>query len=127
MAFRNRTVLTCSAEGNPLPKYQWLQKLPSQQVMKRAYEDNYVIEDVSYDHQGDYVCEAINVIGGHRKIVQSDPVNIEVRGESFGVFRGFVNRRDSGNFPFPVSTSSESIHISFRNGLDESFDSIVNV
>jgi hypothetical protein len=28
----NRTIMTCSAEGNPLPKYQWLQKLPSQQV-----------------------------------------------------------------------------------------------
>ena len=29
----NRTVLTCQAEGNPAPKYQWLQKLPSQQVL----------------------------------------------------------------------------------------------
>ena len=29
----NRSILTCSAEGNPLPKYQWLQKLPSQQVI----------------------------------------------------------------------------------------------
>ena len=28
----NRSILTCSAEGNPLPKYQWLQKLPTQQV-----------------------------------------------------------------------------------------------
>jgi hypothetical protein len=28
----NRTIFTCSAEGNPLPKYQWLQQLPSRQV-----------------------------------------------------------------------------------------------
>ena len=28
----NKTIMTCSAEGNPLPKYQWLQKMPSQQV-----------------------------------------------------------------------------------------------
>ena len=29
----NTSVLTCSAEGNPLPKYQWLQKLSTQQVI----------------------------------------------------------------------------------------------
>jgi len=34
----NRTILTCSAEGNPLPKYQWLQKLPSQQVRFCVYK-----------------------------------------------------------------------------------------
>ena len=77
----NRTILTCSAEGNPLPKYQWLQKLPSQQVLKRGYEDRLVIDETTYDHQGDYVCEAINAIGGQRKIVQSDPIHIEVRGK----------------------------------------------
>ena len=30
----NKTIMTCSAEGNPLPKYQWLQKMPSQQVTR---------------------------------------------------------------------------------------------
>ena len=33
----NRSILTCSAEGNPLPKYQWLQKLPSQQVIYNLF------------------------------------------------------------------------------------------
>ena len=77
----NRTTLTCSAEGNPLPKYQWLQKLPTQQVLKRGYEDRLVIDDTTYDHQGEYVCEAINMIGGQKKIVQSEEVHIEVRGK----------------------------------------------
>ncbi len=76
----NRTILTCAAEGNPPPKYQWLQKLPTQQVLKRGYEDKLVLDDTTYDHQGDFVCEAVNVIAGNKKLVQSDPIHIEVRG-----------------------------------------------
>ena len=51
------------------------------QVLKRGYEDRLVIDETTYDHQGDYVCEAINKIGGAEKIMQSDPIHIEVRGE----------------------------------------------
>ena len=73
--------MTCSAEGNPLPKYLWLQKLPSNQVLKRGYNNTLSIEDTTYDHQGEYVCEAVNVIGDQRKVVQSEPLRIEVRGK----------------------------------------------
>ncbi len=76
----NRTVLTCSAEGNPAPKYRWLQKIPTSQVLKRGYESTLVLEDTTYDHQGDYVCEAVNMIGGQEKVVQSEQIHIEVRG-----------------------------------------------
>jgi len=76
----NKTIMTCSAEGNPLPKYLWLQKLPSNQVLKRGYNNTLSIEDTTYDHQGEYVCEAVNVIGDQRKVVQSEPLRIEVRG-----------------------------------------------
>ena len=76
----NKTIMTCSAEGNPLPKYLWLQKLPSNQVLKRGYNNTLLIEDTTYDHQGEYVCEAVNVIGDQRKVVQSEPLRIEVRG-----------------------------------------------
>ena len=50
------------------------------QVLKRGYEDRLIIEDTSYDHQGEYVCEAVNMIGGIRKAVQSEPIQLEVRG-----------------------------------------------
>ena len=63
-----------------MPKYVWLQKLPSNQVLKRGYEDKLIIDDTTYDHQGEYVCEAVNVIGDQKKIVQSEPVRMEVRG-----------------------------------------------
>ena len=52
------------------------------QVLKRGYEDRLIIEDTSYDHQGEYVCEAVNMIGGIRKAVQSEPIVLEVRGNS---------------------------------------------
>ena len=52
----------------------------SNQVLKRGYEDKLVIDDTTYDHQGEYVCEAVNVIGDQKKIVQSEPVRMEVRG-----------------------------------------------
>ena len=60
---------------------EWCKYCLIAQVLKRGYEDRLVIDETTYDHQGDYVCEAINAIGGQRKIVQSDPIHIEVRGK----------------------------------------------
>ena len=76
----NRTVLTCTAEGNPSPKYQWIQTLSSSTVLVRSYTAQLVIEDVGYEDQGEYRCVAINVIGGARREVQSEAVKIEVTG-----------------------------------------------
>ena len=85
--------MTCSAEGNPLPKYLWLQKLPSNQVLKRGYNNTLSIEDTTYDHQGEYVCEAVNVIGDQRKVVQSEPLRIEVRGKTILIWKKFVRTK----------------------------------
>ena len=63
-------------------------------MLKRGYEDRLVIDETTYDHQGDYVCEAINAIGGQRKIVQSDPIHIEVRGRPKAI-RACGGRRGS--------------------------------
>ena len=48
--------------------------------MKRGFEDKLVIDGTSYNDQGEYVCEAVNVIAGRRNKVQSGPVKMEVRG-----------------------------------------------
>lgn len=55
------------------------------QVLKRGYEDRLIVEDTSYDHQGEYVCEAVNMIGGVRKAVQSESIQLEVRGNFLGL------------------------------------------
>ena len=76
----NRTVLTCQAEGNPAPKYQWIQTLSASTERTRSYTANLVVEDVGYGDQGEYRCVAINRIGGERREVESEPVKIEVTG-----------------------------------------------
>ena len=65
-------------------------------MLKRGYEDRLVIDETTYDHQGDYVCEAINAIGGQRKIVQSDPIHIEVRGRPKAIHACGGRRSSSG-------------------------------
>ena len=72
--------LTCEAEGNPEPNYQWLQKLPSQEVLIRGYEKHLFIRNVSYEHQGDFVCKAMNSINGETRSVQSEPIGVNVSG-----------------------------------------------
>eukprot|EP00096_Caligus_rogercresseyi_P016613 TRINITY_DN934_c0_g1_i3.p1 TRINITY_DN934_c0_g1~~TRINITY_DN934_c0_g1_i3.p1 ORF type:complete len:638 (+),score=151.88 TRINITY_DN934_c0_g1_i3:127-2040(+) len=76
----NRTLLTCQAEGNPPPTYQWLQKLPTQEVLIRGYNRELLIENVTYDHQGEFVCKAVNTIRGESRSVQSQPIRVEVKG-----------------------------------------------
>ena len=50
--------------------------------MKRGFEDKLIIDGTSYNDQGEYVCEAVNLIAGRRNKVQSGPVKMEVRGKN---------------------------------------------
>ena len=68
--------LSCSALGSPQPSYQWLQQLPTGEVLVRGYEKDLVIPSVTYEHQGEFVCGAKNTVGE----TQSEPVRVEVRG-----------------------------------------------
>ena len=76
----NKTTLTCDAEGNPPPQYQWLQKLPTQEVLIRSYTKDLVIQNVTYAYQGEFVCKAVNIINGQKRPVQSEPIKLEVSG-----------------------------------------------
>lgn len=76
----NKTVLSCEAEGNPPPRYKWLQMLPTQEVLIRKYSKEFVIDNVTYDYQGTFVCEATNEIDGEERSVQSDHIQVEVVG-----------------------------------------------
>ena len=54
--------------------------LPTQEVLIRTYTQEFVIENVTYDYQGEFVCKATNEINGEERTVQSDPVKVEVTG-----------------------------------------------
>ena len=51
-----------------------------QGVKKRSMSKDLIIEEVRYSDQGEYVCEAVNVIGGERRVVRSGVVRLEVEG-----------------------------------------------
>lgn len=89
-----QAMFNCEAEGHPLPTYQWLQKgggtsLEPSEALVRGSEPKLIIRNVTYDHQGEYVCRVINFIGGKEKATQSEPVSLQVVGE--------MNRRNRNN------------------------------
>jgi len=75
VSVHNRTRLLCKADGNPTPKYQWVQ---NSQV--RSYSDYLELDNVGYSDQGEYHCVATNIIGGERKEIESAGVTISVTG-----------------------------------------------
>ena len=79
----SQAMFICTAEGNPSPAYQWLQKLPTAEgtVLIRSSDSRLVINNVTYDYKGEYVCKATNMIGGEERRVQSDAISMQVVGK----------------------------------------------
>lgn len=73
----------CEAEASPTPSYQWLQRVQGMEtsVLVRSNDARLHIRNVSYHHQGEYICRVWNYIGGSERSVQSDPVVLQVVGE----------------------------------------------
>ena len=68
--------ITCTAEGNPQPRYEWIQRGTD----KISDYQHLVIEKVGYSQQGEYICTAINTIGGKDRSVRSEVVRLDVTG-----------------------------------------------
>ena len=79
------TRLECQAEGNPAPRYQWLHRRPKdgeEDIVIRS-EDRYLhITNVTYEHQGEYICIATSTINGLERMVQSEAITLRVVGKS---------------------------------------------
>ena len=43
-------------------------------------EAELVISETSYEDQGEYVCEAVNTIGGERRVARSEAVQVTNKG-----------------------------------------------
>ncbi|XP_065202958.1 kin of IRRE-like protein 2 isoform X2 [Planococcus citri] len=80
------TEFTCAADGNPPPTYQWLQKVSSVNgdgqttITVRSSEPKLYFRNVTYDYQGEYICVVTNTIAGTERIVQSQPITLQVIG-----------------------------------------------
>ena len=85
LILHNKTTISCHAEGNPVPKYQWIKRLSNNRETIKSYTSQLVIEDVGYVDQGEYRCVAVNRIGGKRREAKSDAVRIEVVGSPISV------------------------------------------
>lgn len=48
--------------------------------LERGRESRLVIDNVTYDYQGEYECRASNIINGQERIVSSDPISLQVVG-----------------------------------------------
>ncbi|CAH1388999.1 unnamed protein product [Nezara viridula] len=71
----------CEAEANPTPTYQWLQQVPELELpLIVSNEAKLELRNVSYQHQGDYICRVWNYIGNTERAVMSDPVTLQVVG-----------------------------------------------
>ncbi|XP_058119273.1 uncharacterized protein LOC131261290 [Anopheles coustani] len=72
----------CVAEGNPAPTYKWVQRISTQgkPFLDRGRESRLVIDNVTYDYQGEYECRATNFINGQERTATSDPIALQVVG-----------------------------------------------
>ncbi|XP_063709478.1 hemicentin-2 isoform X2 [Culicoides brevitarsis] len=101
----------CIAEGNPLPTYKWVQKISGygNNVVDRGSEPRLVINNVTYDYQGEYECRATNYINGQERSVTSEPIQLQVVGA-----------------PLVLRTNSENGHtVSVRRGESATISLVV--
>ncbi|XP_071040751.1 irregular chiasm C-roughest protein isoform X2 [Parasteatoda tepidariorum] len=78
----HNTTLVCEAEGNPPPKYSWLQKMGGDPIAWQQRGNTAVLHilNVTYQYQGQYVCEASNMINGHPYKSTSSEITLDVTG-----------------------------------------------
>ncbi|CAG0893202.1 unnamed protein product [Cyprideis torosa] len=78
----NSTSFTCVADGNPMPHFEWLQQagVRNESVFSRGRNSTLRINNVTYGHQGMYVCQASNSINGKERKARSEPIFLQVRG-----------------------------------------------
>lgn len=49
--------------------------------VERGHEPRLVIDNVTYDYQGEYECRAANYINGQERVAISEPVSLQVVGK----------------------------------------------
>ncbi|KAG5681586.1 hypothetical protein PVAND_011002 [Polypedilum vanderplanki] len=103
-------VFECVAEGNPTPTYKWVQRIPSSGNiwLDRGRESRMMIDNVTYDYQGEYECRASNFINGQERSTTSDPISLQVVGA-----------------PQVLRPNSSGYHVSVKRGESASLTLVV--
>ncbi|XP_048513245.1 hemicentin-1 isoform X2 [Athalia rosae] len=71
----------CHADAMPPPEYRWLQVFADgREPQVRGLGQRFILNNVTYDQQGQYVCLATNVINGNSRQARSEPVSLQVVG-----------------------------------------------
>ena len=82
-----RRVLTCSAQANPEPQFQWMQRYDENVDNDEMLAFNLgtgpqiVIENATYEHEGLWRCVAWNTIKGEMRRVNSQVLRVGVSGK----------------------------------------------
>jgi hypothetical protein len=78
------TRLECQAEGNPQPRYQWLTGCTGDPRTAKRILSSGRITNVTYEHQGEYICIAISTINGLERMIQSEAITLRDVGKKNG-------------------------------------------
>ncbi|XP_055388210.1 hemicentin-1, partial [Condylostylus longicornis] len=113
----------CDAEGNPPPTYKWVQRLAhGTKYLERGSSSRLVIDNVTYDYQGEYECRATNYINGQERSVTSDPVSLQVVGApqvlrlNPSMHTVSVKRGDSASLSLVVCADPRPHHVTWEWG-----------
>lgn len=99
-------------------------RIPSQgnAWLERGRESRLVIDNVTYDYQGQYECRASNFINGQERSTTSDPITLEVVGapqvlrpNSSG-YHVSVKRGDSASLTLVVCADPRPRHVAWEWG-----------
>lgn len=99
-------------------------RLPSQGnvPLERGKESRLVIDNVTYDYQGEYECRANNFINGQERSTTSDPISLQVVGapqvlrpNSSG-YQVSVKRGESASLTLVVCADPRPRHVAWEWG-----------
>lgn len=99
-------------------------RIPSQgnAWLERGRESRLVIDNVTYDYQGEYECRASNFINGQERSTTSDPISLQVVGapqvlrpNSSG-YQVSVKRGESASLTLVVCADPRPRHVAWEWG-----------
>lgn len=105
-------------------------RLPTgSKLLERGMEKRLVIDNVTYDYQGEYECHATNYINGQERTVTSSPVSLQVVGKLpkrvhtnifpllFTIFNYFILIMLFGSWTTPCWEGSTCLHKCFKDAF----------